>query len=76
MPSTCRSFRNEKHQGQWRETLERASNAFGELNVVAIDTPMVIKFLTPIWRETAGDRIAHPGPRREGARLGAGSSVP
>ena len=53
------SFRNVKHQWQWKETLQRASDAFGELNVAAIDAPMVIKFLTPIWHKTpeTGSRI-------------------
>ena len=53
------SFRNAKHQWQWKETLRRASDAFGELNVAAIDAPMVIKFLTPIWHKTpeTGSRI-------------------
>ncbi len=53
------SFRNAKHQWQWKETLQRASDAFGDLNVGAIDAPMVIKFLTPIWHKTpeTGSRI-------------------
>ena len=53
------SFRNAKHQWQWKETLQRASDAFGDLNVAAIDAPMVIKFLTPIWHKTpeTGSRI-------------------
>lgn len=53
------SFRNAKHKWQWKETLRRASDAFGDLNVGEIDTPMVIKFLTPIWRKTpeTGSRI-------------------
>ena len=46
------SFRNAKHQWQYRETLRRASEAFGDLNVAAVDAPVVIKFLTPIWHET------------------------
>jgi integrase len=45
-------FRNAKHRWQWQETLARASRAFGDLHVAAIDTPMVVKFLEPIWRET------------------------
>ena len=53
------SFRNAKHQWQYKETLERASKAFGDLNVGAIDAPMVIKFLQPIWHKTpeTGSRI-------------------
>ncbi len=53
------SFRNEKHQWQWRETLGRAAKAFGDLSVGVIDAPMVIKFLTPIWSKTpeTGSRL-------------------
>ena len=53
------SFRNAKHQWQYKETLGRASKAFGDLNVGAIDAPMVIKFLQPIWHKTpeTGSRI-------------------
>jgi integrase len=46
-----RSFKSAKHAKQYRETLERACAAFGDMNVAAIDTPTVIKFLTPMWRE-------------------------
>jgi len=53
------SFRSDKHRAQWKETLGRASKAFGDLNVAEIDTPMVVKFLTPIWHRTAetGSRV-------------------
>src|SRR6476469_3546167 len=36
-----------------------ASDAFGDLNVGAIDGPMVIKFLTPIWHKApeTGSRV-------------------
>jgi integrase len=52
-------FRNAKHKRQWQETLKRASRAFGDLNVAEIDTPMITKFLTPIWDKTpdTGARI-------------------
>ena len=45
-------FRNAKHKWQWEQTLGRASKAFGDLNVADIDTPMITKFLTPIWHKT------------------------
>jgi integrase len=53
------TFRNAKHRWQWQETLRRASKALGDLNVAVIDAPTVIKFLTPIWRNTpeTGSRI-------------------
>jgi integrase len=47
------TFRNAKHRWQWQRSLDLASKHFGDLNVGEIDTPMVIKFLTPLWRETA-----------------------
>lgn len=47
-----KKYRNDKHKWQYRETLGRASDAFGDLNVGQIDAPMVIKFLTPIWQQT------------------------
>jgi integrase len=52
-------YRNEKHKAQWKTSLDRASKAFGDLNVSEIDTPMVVKFLTPVWRRTpeTGSRI-------------------
>ena len=53
------SFRNDKHRDQWRSSLDRANKAFGELNVAEIDTPVLVKFLEPIWRATpeSGSRI-------------------
>ena len=53
------SFRNAKHRWQWQRSLDLASEAFGDLNVAEIDVPMVIKFLTPLWRKTpeTGSRI-------------------
>ncbi len=52
-------FRNAKHRWQWQETLRRASDAFGDISVRNIDTPMITKFLTPIWHKTpeTGSRI-------------------
>jgi len=43
------SFRNDKHRSQWRTSLDRASAAFGSLNVAEIDQGAIMKFLTPIW---------------------------
>jgi integrase len=43
-------WRNEKHGDQWRATL--ATYAFpviGKLPVAAVDTPLVLKVLRPIW---------------------------
>jgi integrase len=53
------TFRNAKHRWQWQRSLDLASKAFGDLNVAEIDTPIVVKFLEPIWRKTAetGSRI-------------------
>jgi hypothetical protein len=53
------TFRNEKHRKQWATSLERASRAFGELNVAEIDTAILVKFLEPIWRATpeTGSRV-------------------
>jgi integrase len=47
-----KKFRNAKHRSQWQRSLDLASQAFGDLNVAAIDGPCVIKFLTPIWAKT------------------------
>lgn len=46
------AFKNAKHRWQWRETLDRASAAFGDLHVAEIDTPVIVRFLEPIWRKT------------------------
>jgi integrase len=52
-------YRNEKHKAQWRSTLERANHVFGDLPVGEIDTPILVKFLEPIWRKTpeTGSRL-------------------
>jgi integrase len=52
LPGKLAGYRNEKHRWQWKETLERANKAFGDLHVARIDTPIVCKFLDPIWKET------------------------
>jgi integrase len=48
-----KGFRNDKSRWQWRKSLDLASEHFGYLNVAEITTPMVIKFLEPIWRSTS-----------------------
>jgi integrase len=51
-------WRNEKHRAQWTATLETyAYPVFGDLPVAAVDLPLVMKALKPIWTikpETAG----------------------
>jgi integrase len=43
-------WRNAKHAGQWSSTLAAyAYPIFGDLPVQAIDTPLVLKVLEPIW---------------------------
>lgn len=53
------SWKNPKHVAQYRETLSRACKAFGQVNVAEIDTPMIAKFLEPIWLRTneTGSRL-------------------
>jgi integrase len=46
------SWKNKKHREQWASTLKLASEAFGELDVSAIDVNMLVKLLGPIWRKT------------------------
>ena len=41
-----------EHRKQWRQSLDLASRAFGDVAVGHIDDAMVIKFLTPIWEKT------------------------
>jgi integrase len=51
-------WRNEKHRGQWSTTLETyVYPIFGNLPVAAVDLPLIMKALKPIWTtkpETAG----------------------
>ena len=43
-------FRNDKHRGQWRTTLEQyAFPVLGNIPVNQIDTPLVLKVLQPLW---------------------------
>lgn len=44
------SWRNEKHAAQWGSTLAQyVYPVFGDLPVTAVDTPLVMKALDPIW---------------------------
>jgi integrase len=53
------TFRNDKHRKQWRTALDRAKQAFGSVDVAAIDTPMLVKLLGPVWEKTpeSGSRL-------------------
>jgi integrase len=45
-----KSWRNAKHASQWENTLATyASPIIGALPVAEVDTPLVVKVLTPIW---------------------------
>ncbi len=52
LPNKLKRYKSEKHRWQWQETLGRASVAFGDISVQEIDTPMIVKFLEPIWSRT------------------------
>jgi len=44
------SWRNAKHASQWENTLATyASPIIGALPVAEVDTPLIVKVLTPIW---------------------------
>jgi integrase len=45
-------FSDDKHRHQWKDSIERANAAFGSMTVGDIDTATIVKFLTPIWKET------------------------
>jgi integrase len=46
------TWRNAKHRQQWRNTLATyAGPTLGGLSVAAIDTPEVVKVLSPIWKQ-------------------------
>lgn len=63
MPSAPRKYiaakidtpgRNPKHVEQWRRTLDQyAGPVIGKLPVQAVDTPLVLKVLEPIWKAKA-----------------------
>ncbi|WP_420871044.1 tyrosine-type recombinase/integrase [Herbaspirillum rubrisubalbicans] len=42
------SWKNSKHAQQWENTLD-AYAVIGDTDVSAIDTPMIVKILKPIW---------------------------
>ena len=45
-------WKNEKHQAQWRSTLERyAYPVIGDMQLADIDTPDILRVLEPIWKE-------------------------
>lgn len=46
-----KSWRNAKHGGQWRSTLDTYAAALLPLPVAAVDTAAVVKALEPIWAD-------------------------
>jgi hypothetical protein len=48
------SWRNDKHRHQWNASLATAKDQFGALNVASIDTPILVKFIAPIYEATPG----------------------
>jgi integrase len=44
------AWRNERHRGQWRMTLTEYCKPLLELPVGAIDTDLVLRVLTPLWK--------------------------
>lgn len=45
------AWRNPKHRAQWQSTLETyAYPVIGGMNVAAVDSPLVLKILEPIWK--------------------------
>jgi integrase len=47
-----------EHARQWRASIAEVDRVLGDLPVSAIDTPLVLKAIEPIWRraQTTGDR--------------------
>jgi integrase len=47
-----------EHARQWRASIAEVDRVLGDLSVAAIDTPLVLKAIEPIWRrvQTTGDR--------------------
>jgi integrase len=43
---------NARHRAQWRSTLEQLYPILGALPVQAIDTPLVLRAIKPIWEKT------------------------
>jgi integrase len=51
--SKAHTWRNAKHESQWTSTLtNHVYPLIGDLPVAAIDTPLVVKCLSPLWRRT------------------------
>jgi hypothetical protein len=46
------SWTNARHRAQWRSTLEQLYPILGALPVQAIDTPLVLRAIKPIWEKT------------------------
>jgi integrase len=53
------SWTSARHRAQWRSTLEQLYPVLGNLPVQAIDTPLVLRALKPIWEKTpvTGSRL-------------------
>jgi integrase len=47
-----KNSKSPRHRNQVTQSLQEACDAFGDVAVSAIDTPMISKFLTPIWEAT------------------------
>ena len=52
LPGMIKNSKSPRHRNQVTRSLEQACEAFGDVAVSAIDTPMISKFLTPIWEAT------------------------
>src|SRR5262249_21930946 len=52
-------WRSDKHVAQWKSSIANHAKAIGSLPVQAIDTPLVLKVLEPIWttRPETGSRL-------------------
>jgi hypothetical protein len=46
------AWTNARHRAQWRSTLEQLYPILGGLPVQAIDTPLVLRAIKPIWEKT------------------------
>src|SRR5262249_235473 len=44
------AWRNEKHAAQWRMTLTKYCQPISDLPVQSIDTDLVLRVLTPLWK--------------------------
>jgi integrase-like protein len=45
-------FENDKHRKQWKDAIRLANKAFGDMPVKDVDTDIIVKFLTPLWKAT------------------------